>query len=399
MTLLYTEVEEELRAAVRALLADKCSPSALLDRASRTAESGTPYDAELWKALARDIGVAGLLIPEELGGAASRESGASAREAAVVLEELGRAVAPVPFLSSAVLATQALLTAAGQKARGDVAAELLGRLAAGEATAALAVSFAASPYAPPGPVATLGEDGTVSGTVTGVIGAEAADVLLVPVRLARSTKQGTGLCAVETSPAAGEAVRVTSVTSLDLTRPIATVSFDSAAARVVAMTDGMEAPWVWEALVRGAGLLASEQLGVAEWCLTTTVAYVKERRQFARPVGSFQAVKHRLADLWLEVVGARAAARDAAARLAEAPAGGPLGDDAAVAVAVAQAHCGAVAVHAAEECVQLHGGIGMTWEHPAHLYLKRAKADQIALGTPGDHREALAGPADLPAPA
>ncbi|WP_182906513.1 acyl-CoA dehydrogenase family protein [Microbispora sp. H13382] len=403
MTLLYTEVEEELRAAVRALLADKCSPSALLDRASRTTESDTPYDAELWKALARDIGVAGLLIPEELGGTASREGGASAREAAVVLEELGRAVAPVPYLSSAVLATQALLTAAGQNARGDVAVELLGRLAAGEATAALAVSFAASPYAPPAPWhrdgAVLGGDGTVTGTVTGVIGAEAADVLLVPVRLAQSEKQGTGLCAVEASPAAGEAVRVTPVTSLDLTRPVATVSFDSAAARVVATTDGMEAPWVGEALARGAGLLASEQLGVAEWCLTTTVAYVKERRQFARPVGSFQAVKHRLADLWLEVVGARAAARNAAARLAEAPAAGPLGDDAAVAVAVAQAHCGAVAVHAAEECVQLHGGIGMTWEHPAHLYLKRAKADQIALGTPGDHREALAGPADLPAPA
>ncbi|WP_182899456.1 acyl-CoA dehydrogenase family protein [Microbispora sp. H10830] len=389
MTLLYTEVEEELRAAVRDLLADKCSPSAVLGRV----ESGTPYDAELWKALARDIGVAGLLIPEELGGSASRKGGASAREAAVVLEELGRAVAPVPFLSSAVLATQALLTAGG-----DIAEELLGRLAAGEATAALAVSFAASPYAPPNPShrngVTLGEDGTVTGTVTGVIGAEVADVLLVPVRLAQGTEPCVALCAVEASAA----VRVTPVTSLDLTRPIATVSFASAPARVVARADGLEVPWVWEALVRGAGLLASEQLGVAEWCLTTTVAYVKERRQFARPVGSFQAVKHRLADLWLEVVGARAAARNAAAALADTASAGPLGDDAAVAVAVAQAHCGAVAVHAAEECVQLHGGIGMTWEHPAHLYLKRAKADQIVLGTPGDHREALAGPADLPAP-
>ncbi|MFG1822636.1 acyl-CoA dehydrogenase family protein [Microbispora bryophytorum] len=398
MTLLYTEVEEELRAAVRELLADKCSPSAVLDRADSAAAGGTPYDAELWKALARDIGVAGLLIPEELGGSASRQGGASAREAAVVLEELGRAVAPVPFLSSAVLATQALLTAAGQGAGGDLAEELLGRLAAGEATATLAVSFAASPYAPAAPChengATLGEDGTVTGTVTGVIGAEAADVLLVPVRLARKTEPCVGLCAVEASAA----VRVTPVPSLDLTRPIATVSFASAPARVVARAEGLEVPWVWEALMRGAGLLASEQLGVAEWCLTTTVAYVKERRQFARPVGSFQAVKHRLADLWLEVVGARAAARNAAALLAEAPAAGPLGDDAAVAVAVAQAHCAAVAVHAAEECVQLHGGIGMTWEHPAHLYLKRAKADQIALGTPGDHRDALAGPADLPTP-
>ncbi|MEU8177902.1 acyl-CoA dehydrogenase family protein [Microbispora hainanensis] len=389
MTLLYTEVEEELRAAVRDLLTDTCPPSAVLDRAGSAAAGGTPYDAGLWKALARDIGVAGLLIPEELGGA-----GASTREAAVVLEELGRAMAPVPFLSSAVLATQALLVAGG-----EVAGELLGRLAAGEATAALAVSFAASPYAPPAPMASLGEDGTVTGTVTGVIGAEAADVLLVPVRLA----QGVGLCAVETSPAVQGsvegAVRVTTVTSLDLTRPIATVEFASAPARIVARAEGLELPWVWEALARGAGMLASEQLGVAEWCLTTTVAYVKERRQFARPVGSFQAVKHRLADLWLEVVGARAAARNAAALLAEAPAAGPLGDEAAVAVAVAQAHCGAVAVHAAEECVQLHGGIGMTWEHPAHLYLKRAKADQIGLGTPGDHRDALAGPADLPAPA
>ncbi|MEU6410046.1 acyl-CoA dehydrogenase family protein [Microbispora sp. NPDC046933] len=393
MTLLYTEVEEELRAAVRDLLTDKCSPSAVLDRADSAAAGGTPYDAELWKALARDIGVAGLLIPEELGGSASHKGGASAREAAVVLEELGRAVAPVPFLSSAVLATQALLTAGG-----DIAGELLGRLAAGEATAALAVSFAASPYAPPTPChehgAILGEGGTVTGTVTGVIGAEVADVLLVPVRLPQETELCVGLCAVEASPA----VQVTPVTSLDLTRPIATVSFAAAPARIVARADGLEVPWVWEALARGAGLLASEQLGVAEWCLSTTVAYVKERRQFARPVGSFQAVKHRLADLWLEVVGARAAARNAAARLAEAPAAGPLGDDAAMAVAVAQAHCGAVAVHAAEECVQLHGGIGMTWEHPAHLYLKRAKADQIALGTPGDHREALAGPADLPAP-
>ncbi|MBX6383152.1 MAG: acyl-CoA/acyl-ACP dehydrogenase [Microbispora sp.] len=388
MTLLYTDVEEELRAAVRGLLADTCPPSAVLARADSAAAGGVPYDAELWKALARDIGVAGLLIPEEFGGA-----GASAREAAVVLEELGRAVAPVPFLSSAVLATQALLVAGGQ-----VAGELLGRLASGEATAALAVSFAASPYAPPAPAASLGEDGTVTGTVTGVIGAEAADVLLVPVRLSH----GVGLCAVDASSAvrgsAEGAVRVTTVTSLDLTRPIATVEFASAPARIVARADGLELPWVWEALARGAGLLASEQLGVAEWCLTTTVAYVKERKQFARPVGSFQAVKHRLADLWLEVVGARAAARNAAAHLAEAPAAGPLGDDAAVAVAVAQAHCGVVAVHAAEECVQLHGGIGMTWEHPAHLYLKRAKADQIALGTPGDHREALAGPADLPAP-
>ncbi|MCT9930965.1 acyl-CoA/acyl-ACP dehydrogenase [Planotetraspora sp. A-T 1434] len=403
MTLLYTEVEEELRAAVRDLLADKSSSSAVLTRVDGAASpGGMPYDMDLWKALARDIGVAGLLVPEELGGA-----GASAREVAVVLEELGRAVAPVPFLSSAVLATTALLGAGdGVAVRG-----LLERLASGETTAALAVSFAASPYQPLSPAVTLdpspeaapmpdgagaastvapvspmtpGVDGTATGRVTGVVGAEAADVLLVPVRL--SPGDGVALCAVDVS-----AAQVTTLPSLDLTRPVATVSFSGARAEVLGTVAGVR-----DALLLGAGLLASEQLGVAEWCLNTTVAYVNERKQFARPVGSFQAIKHRLADLWLEVVGARAAARNAADLL---------GTDAevdsskvAVAVAVAQAYCGAVAVHAAEECVQLHGGIGMTWEHPAHLYLKRAKADEIALGTPGDHRQALTEPADLPGP-
>ncbi|GAA0392576.1 acyl-CoA dehydrogenase [Acrocarpospora corrugata] len=359
MTLLYTEIEEQLRAAVRDLLTDKASP-------------GAADDGELWKALARDIGVAGLLIPEELGGA-----GASAREAAVVLEELGRAVTPVPYLTSAVLATRALLGVPD-------AEDLLERLAAGEITAALAVPFGSSPYR--SPLSTLGDGAqavsiagsAISGQIAAVAGADVADVLVVPVR--------TGLAIVA---ADDPGVTVTPVTSLDLTRPIATVEFASAAARFVAVEPGA----VRDTLAFGAGLLASEQLGVAEWCLTSTVAYLRERTQFARPVGSFQALKHRLADLWLEIVGARAAARNAADQLAAG-----WSHSARVAVAVAQAHCGAVAVHAAEECVQLHGGIGMTWEHPAHLYLKRAKTDEIALGTPGDHREALVGLVDLPGP-
>jgi alkylation response protein AidB-like acyl-CoA dehydrogenase len=119
------------------------------------------------------------------------------------------------------------------------------------------------------------------------------------------------------------------------------------------------------------------------------VEYVKTRRQFGRPVGSFQAVKHRLAQLWVQVTQARAVARYAATCLAD---GSP---DTAVAASLAQAHCSQVAVRAAEECVQLHGGIGFTWEHPAHLYLKRAKSDAIALGTPAHHREVLADLLDL----
>ncbi|AWS46085.1 acyl-CoA dehydrogenase family protein [Streptosporangium sp. 'caverna'] len=367
MTLLYTEVEEELRASVRDLLADRCRPDAVLKRV----ESGVPYDMDLWKTLSREIGVAGLLVPEEYGGA-----GASAREVAVVLEELGRAVAPVPFLTSAVLATKALLQA-GEK-------DLIQELASGETTAALAVSMAASPYRPLPKTVTV-TDGLLNGEIRAVAGADVADVLLVPV--------GTTLYAVR-----AENVRVDVVPSLDLTRPIATVTFSGAPGDAIGAFD------VRSVLNFGAGLLASEQLGVAEWCLSTTLSYIKERHQFARPVGSFQAIKHRMADLWLDVVRARAAARNAADLLAADSEPAASRDAEAVgnrelAAAVAKAWCSEVAVHVAEESVQLHGGIGMTWEHPLHLYLKRAKSTEIAFGSPGAHRDALAVLADLPGPA
>ncbi|GAA1142354.1 alkylation response protein AidB-like acyl-CoA dehydrogenase [Kitasatospora gansuensis] len=353
--LLYSEIEEELRSSVRDLLTDHCPPTAILARC----EGPEPYDLPLWRSLAVGLGVAGLQVPETLGGA-----GASVREVAVVLEELGRSVAPVPYFGSSVLGLTALLACEDR--------ELLPAVAAGELTATLAVPFSTAPGGPL-PAVSVGPGGTLTGRITSVADALPADVLLVPA--------GGGLYAVE-------AATVTARTSLDLTRQLADVTLDATPARQLASHDGP----VRQALLTGAGLLASEQLGLAEWCLTTTVGYLKERRQFGRQVGSFQALKHRLADLWLETVGGRAVARYAADALAT---GSP---DTAIAVAVAQAHCGALAVRAAEECVQLHGGIGMTWEHPAHLYLKRAKADQLALGTPGHHRNTLAALADLPVP-
>ena len=178
--------------------------------------------------------------------------------------------------------------------------------------------------------------------------------------------------------------------SLDLTRPIADLHLSRVAGRRLAGTaEGAAA--VDAGLTAGAALLASEQLGVAEWCLDTTVAYLKERHQFARPIGSFQALKHRLADVWVELTQVRAVARYAAACAADGDADLP------VAASLAQAFCSPAAVHAAEECVQLHGGIGFTWEHPAHLFLKRAKADAIAYGTADRHRARLGGLVDLPA--
>ncbi|MFF8376131.1 acyl-CoA dehydrogenase family protein [Streptomyces sp. NPDC015661] len=355
--LLYSETEDDLRAAVRALLADRAGHQILLDRI----ETDDPYVPGLWKSLAGDIGTAGLLVPEKLGG-----QGASHREAAVVLEELGRAVTPLPYLTSAVVATETLLGLAGEGE--GPAVELLAELASGRTVAVLAVPLSTAPDAEPLPAP----------TVAGVADAVAADVLLVP--------RADGLYAVP----AGEAA-VEPQTPLDLTRPPARVTPRPGSGTRLAGADEARAA-VRRGLLAGAGLLASEQLGLAEWCLEETVRHTRERHQFNRPVGSFQALKHRMAQLWLDVVGARAAARAAADALAT---GSP---DAALTVAVAQAYCSKVAVRAAEECVQLHGGIGMTWEHPAHLALKRAKSDQIALGSAGRHQDAIAALMDLPAP-
>jgi alkylation response protein AidB-like acyl-CoA dehydrogenase len=375
-SLQYGEAEEELRATVRALLASRSPLPAVLERAG----SGEPCDTALWHALAAEVGCAGLLIPESAGGA-----GAGYREAAVVAEETGRAVAPVPFLGSAVIATAALLAA------GD---GLLGGLADGSVTAALAMPFGAMPPASvPGAPLAVGvragrprpgdPPGTarLSGTVTGVADALPAGVLLVP-----ADGEPFGLYAVE---AGSPGVTVTPVCSLDQTRQLADLAFGDAPGRVVA-TGEVAAHAVASALTAGAAMLACEQLGVAGRCLEMTVGYVKERHQFGRPVGSFQAVKHRLAEVWVGVTQATAAARYAAACLAE---GSP---DTPLAVALAKSACGEVAVHAAQECVQLHGGIGFTWEHPAHLLLKRAKSGSLALGSPDRHRAVLAQLAGLP---
>jgi len=378
--LLYDDTERSLADALKTLLD---SQAGLLART----ESAETYDTALWRKVAADLGCAGLLIPERDGGA-----GASYREVASAAEELGAAVAPVPFVGSAVVATAALLVACARSGSSEAEAErLLRRMADGELTVALAVPFATAPGAPfPRSVRVAGPhqgDKTsgwsrLRGSVRGVADALPAAMLLVP-----SDGVPHGLYAVDLSSA-----RVTRspVVSLDMTRQLCDISFDDAPATLV-VSGSAAADAVNAALRAGACVLAAELLGVAQRCLDMTVAYVKQRHQFARPVGSFQAVKVRLADLWVSVAQARAASRYAAACLATGAADTP------VAVALAKAYCSDVAVQAAQECVQLHGGIGFTWEHPAHLYLKRAKADSLAFGTADAHRRSLASLVNLPA--
>ena len=430
--LLYSETERDLAAALADLLADRAAPADVIARTERT----EAYDVKLWRTVAAEIGVAGLLIPEALGGA-----GASYRELAAAAEQFGAFAAPIPYLGSAAIATAALLSAARSSAAADdrpaaaaaddqggfgsaasgpaaalraaqlraaahapaagatsgtraapvsPAAGLLRRLADGSLTAALAVTTATRSGTPfPALARVTGRGAADSGTVklTGAIPAVTdalpADVLLVPADGVPSA-----LYLVE---ATAPGVHRTPLVSLDMTRQLCDITLDNAPARQVAVGAAAEAA-VSAGLAAGAGILAAEQLGLAQRCLDLTITYVRERRQFARQIGSFQAIKHRLADLWTSITLARAASRYAAACLADDD------QDTPVAIALAKSACCEAAVSAAQECVQLHGGIGFTWEHPAHLYLKRAKAASVAIGTPGAHRAALAALVDLPAP-
>src|SRR5271154_4182362 len=268
--LLYSDTEEALRDSVRRLFADRCPPESVM-----RVYGPVPHDfSAVWHALAADLGMAGLLVPEQLGGA-----GASAREAAVVMEEIGRAVAPVPFLSSAVLATVALLEA------GDT--ETVKGLAAGSLTAALAVPLSTAPGDAVAGVSAAGDG--LTGRITSVAGAGEADVLVVPVAGADGLELHT-----VARDAAG--VTVSPILALDMTRPLASVDFSGVPSSRVgtAVADAAIAT----ALETGAALLASEQLGVAQWCFDTTLAYAKQRKQFGRAIGSYQAIKHRLPAPW-----------------------------------------------------------------------------------------------------
>jgi alkylation response protein AidB-like acyl-CoA dehydrogenase len=386
--LLYTQHEEDLRQAVRDLFTARCHTTDVLART----ETDEPYDLPLWRSLAADLGCAGLLVPESLGGA-----GASYREVATVAEETGRAVAPVPFLGSAVVATTALLSALGPEP-GEDDRKLLASVAEGATTVALAVPFETAPFGTgafgtgassadlPATIRLTGQPSggggaRLSGKAARLADALPADLLLVP-----ADGVPAALYAVD---AAAAGVTRSPVVSLDGTRRLCDVTLDAVPARPLAIGDAAAAA-VSAGLSAGAAMLAAEQLGLAQQCLDMTVSYAKERRQFARQIGSFEAIKHRLADVYIAITQARAASRYAAACLAESS------QDTAVAVAMAKSFCGETAVKAAEECIQLHGGIGFTWEHPAHLYLKRAKSGSVAFGTPDRHRAILSGLVDLP---
>jgi alkylation response protein AidB-like acyl-CoA dehydrogenase len=357
-SLLYDDEQEALRAVVRDIVDDVAPWTDVV----RGLDQIRPYDDRLWHQLAQ-AGVAGLLVPEEFGG-----SGAGAVEMAVVLEELGRAAAPVPALTSAVLATTAL-TALPAKAVG----ELLQAMATGEVSVAPLVAVTALPDSGWTPAFQLSADGRVSGRLGRVAGVLGCKKLLVPA----NAGSDPALLLVEAADA-----EISTAPSLDMTRPVSRVELDAAPAVVLASGPPAQAA-LRAGIVAATALLASEQLGTAERALEVTCEHLRTRFQFGRALGSYQALRHGAAQLWTDLTGARAVARYAAACVAAAD------PDAELAAHLAQAVCAETALHTTESCLQMMGGIGFTWEHPTHLLLKRAAAGLRLLGTPEAHRRRI----------
>ena len=364
MLFALSEEQSALAAMVRDLLRKRSDSAAV--RSAVAQPRG--YDETLWSVLCAQVGVAALAIPEEYGGA-----GFTLVETHVVLEELGAALTPSPLLGSGVLAAQALLLAGAE----DACSELLPGIASGESVAALAwagedgrwsvdrVAVAATP-----------QDGgawTLDGTAAFVLDGDHADVLLV---LAQATS-GPALFRVHPEQSG---VRRTPAVAMDQTIRLATISFDGAEAVLV---DDDASRWLPTLRDVACSAVSALAVGAAPRCLDMTVAYSKERVQFGRPIGSFQALKHRMADMLVEVETARSASWAAAWSAAYRD------DDLPTRSATAKAWCSDALSQVAAETVQLHGGIAITWEHDAQLYFKRAHALSQLFGQPREHRRRL----------
>ncbi|MGW5658002.1 acyl-CoA dehydrogenase family protein [Streptomyces humi] len=365
MSLSLDEDQEDLRRLVRGFLDDK----AMMHRPPPSGTGPEEYDGDIWRQLSGQLGLTGLTVPERYGGA-----GLGPAELGVVLEEMGRTLCPSPFFATVVLAAQTLARC------GDAAAQerWLPDIASGGLTATLATAEADGGWeAPVRTGATEQPDGgwSLSGTKSYVVDGYTADLLLVTARC----PDGVGVFAVlGTAPG----LTRTALDALDPTRPLARIRLDATPATRIGSGDAAQELAAVRDLVRAA--VAAEQVGGAAACLDMAVAHARTREQFGRPIGSFQAVKHKCAQLLVEVECARSAARFAGSAV------GTPGTEAAIAAGVARAYCSEAFTHAAKENIQIHGGIGFTWEHRAHLYLRRAKSSELLFGTPREERARLA---------
>lgn len=365
MNFAFSEEQDQLRQFVRSFLEDKSS-EATVRELMETAEG---YDADVWSQMAEQLGLQSLIIPEEFGG-----QGYSFVELGIVLEEMGRVLLCAPFFSS-LLATNALLQSGDEAAK----KEHLPGIASGETKATLAFTEESGKWDEAGITmeATAAGDGyALSGVKSFVIDGHVANLIVVAAR----TGAGVSLFAVD-----GDASGLTreSLATMDQTRKQARLTFDNTPAALIG-SDGEGWNTMSTVLDLAAVALAAEQVGGAEFVMQMAVQYAKDRVQFGRPIGSFQAIKHKCADMLLEVESAKSAAYYAMWCAAE------MNDELPSVASLAKAYCSEAYFHCAAENIQIHGGIGFTWEHPAHLYFKRAKSSELLFGDPTYHRELLA---------
>ncbi len=366
MNLGVSEEHEELRASVRRFLADR----APMARVRELMETEDGLDKAVWDQAGQQLGLQGLAIPEAYGGA-----GFTFAEQAIVLEELGSALYTGPYLASAVLAANALLASDDEGARQD----LLPSIASGEVIATLAFTEDDGSWDPASIRTTAVKDGTgwrLDGHKSFVLDGAAAGLILVVA----STDAGLSLFAVE---AGATGLTRAALPALDQTRKLGRLEFAGVTGRLIG-SPGDAAAVLDRTLDIAAIALAAEQLGGASRALDMAVEYAKIRHQFGRPIGSFQAIKHRAADLLLEVESLRSAVSYAAAAVAESP------EEIPVLASLLKAYASETYFHVTAENIQIHGGIGFTWEHDAHLYFKRAKSSELFLGDGAYHRERLA---------
>jgi alkylation response protein AidB-like acyl-CoA dehydrogenase len=372
MKLAYSSEQRELAGSVRRFLADRMP----LTRVRELMDTQDGTDEKVWAYAGSQLGLQGLAIPEQYGGA-----GFTFTEQAIVLEELGAALYPGPYLASAVLAATALLASSDEAAKQD----LLPGIASGEVIATLAFTEDDGSWEPDAIALTAtGADGgwVLDGHKSYVLDGHSAGLILVVGRIAGQGQDG-GRLSLFAAQADAAGLDRTALPTLDQTRKMGRLVFASVPARMIGAAGEGESILA-RTLDVAAIALAAEQLGGSQRALDMAVAYAKVRHQFGRPIGSFQAIKHRCADLLLEVESLRSAVGYAAAAVAEDSPEVP------VVAALVKALASDTYFHVAAENIQIHGGIGFTWEHDAHLYFKRAKASELFLGDASYHRERLA---------
>jgi len=367
----FSEEQEALRETVAQFLGGK-SPSSEVRRLMETTEG---YDESVWKQMGEQMGLQGLHIPEEYGG-----QGYTFVELGIVLEEMGKVLLCAPYFATVCLAANAILNVGSDAQKKD----LLPGIASGETIATLAFTEPSGKWGADGIGMTYESSGdgfTLSGEKMFVLDGHNADLIVVVAR--KSGTSGTEGLSFFTVRGDADGLTRTALETMDMTRKQAKLEFSGVKADLL----GEEGSG-WDALSKtldqAAVCLSSEMVGGAQQVLDMSVDYAKVRVQFGRPIGSFQAIKHKCADMLLEVESAKSAAYYAAWAAAED------NEELPVVASLAKAYCSDAYFHCAAENIQIHGGIGFTWEHDAHLYFKRAKSSETYLGDATYHRELLA---------